>query len=273
MPANNEYIEKILERGGLYRQAILDLAHLLSTENDDSEVISTADAIERIAEANVEELRSKAKKLLNSMKGKSAEDKDIALNNFMKINTKRFMAEKIIGLAQEAKAIVSRKGVITTSTSISNMIAYAREYERAYRLQSTSTPDDWIMEAIAAEEAAAAEAQEAEAYALVRAEIALMEDAAKARAVVEKQIEDDAARAAAAADAAAAVAEVDAFLKEQQIDEDEKLAWRVYEKLNGTKSQGGKSRKQKSRKQKSRKQKSRKQKSRKQKSRKQKSRK
>ena len=118
------------------------------------------------------------------MKGKSGEDKDIALNNFTKINTKRFMAEKIIGLAQEAKAIVSRKGVITTSTSISNMIKYAREYERDYRLQSTSTPDDWIMEAIAAEEAAAAaaaEAQEAEAHALVRQEIALREDEAAKR--------------------------------------------------------------------------------------------
>ena len=64
MPANNKYIQKILEENGLYRQAILDLAHLLSTENDDSEVISTADAIERVAEANVEELRSKAKNYL-----------------------------------------------------------------------------------------------------------------------------------------------------------------------------------------------------------------
>ena len=202
------------------------------------------------------------------MKGKSAEDKDIALNNFTKINTKRFMAEKIIGLAQEAKAIVSRKGVITTSTSISNMIAYAREYERAYRLQSTSTLDDWIMEAIAAEEAAAAEAQEAEAYALVRAEIALMEDAAKARAVVEKQIEDDAAKARA--------------VVEKQIEDDANLAyaWLIQEQeqqaINNqrhigainSQSQGGKSRKQKYRKQKSRKQKSRKQKSRKQKYRK-----
>ena len=256
MPANNEYIQKILEENGLYRQAILDLAHLLSTENDDSEVISTADAIERIAEANVEELRSKAKKLLISMKGKSAEDKDIALNNFMEIYTKRFMAEKIIGLAQEAKAIVSRKGVITTSTSISNMIKYAREYERAYRLQSTSTPDDWIMEAIAAEEAAAAEAQEAqeaEAHALVRAEIALMEDAAKARAVVEKQIEDDADLAYA-----------------WLIHEQEQQAINNQRHIGAINSQrhGGKSRKQKYRKQKSRKQKSRKQKSRKQKYRK-----
>ena len=31
MPANNKYIQKILEENGLYRQEILDLAHLLST--------------------------------------------------------------------------------------------------------------------------------------------------------------------------------------------------------------------------------------------------
>ena len=193
------------------------------------------------------------------MKGKSAEDREIAFINLKEINDMRFMAEKIIGLAQEAKARVSKNGVITTSSSSSsNMIEYAREYERAYRLQSTSTPDDWIMEAIAAEEAAAAEAQEAEAHALVRAEIALMEDAAKARAVVEKQIEDDADLAYA-----------------WLIHEQEQQAINNQRHIGAINSQrhGGKSRKQKYRKQKSRKQKSRKQKSRKQKSRKQKSRK
>ena len=207
----------------------------------------------------MKKLRYEVKNLLKSMKGKSAEDREIAFINLKEINDMRFMAEKIIGLAQEAKARVSKNGVITTSSSSSsNMIEYAREYERAYRLQSTSTPDDWIMEAIAAEEAAAAEAQEAEAHALVRAEIALMEDAAKARAVVEKQIEDDAAKARA--------------VVEKQIEDDADLAyaWLIHEQeqqainnqrhIGAINSQrhGGKSRKQKYRKQKSRKQKSRK---------------
>ena len=160
------------------------------------------------------------------------------------------------------------------------------------RAPSPASRESWASRA----EARAAEADDA----IVRQEIALMEDAdleqsiadaeaaaaeeaaeeaAVAAAVAEVDDlmkEEDAARAVAAArvaaadaaEEAAAVAAVDAFI----IDEDEAYARRLYEKLNGP-IQGGKSRKQKSRKQKSRKQKSRKQKYRKQKSRKQKYRK
>ena len=101
----------------------------------------------------------------------------------------------------------------------------------------------------------------------------LNERAAAAAAVVaevddfmkEEQIETDAARAAAAAEAAVAVAVVDAFMKEEEEREktDEELAWRVHEELNGPRPRhrgaiNSQRRGGKSRKQKSRKQKYRK---------------
>ena len=117
------------------------------------------------------------------------------------------------------------------------------------RAPSPASRESWASRAAAR----AAEADDA----IVRQEIALMEDADLEQSIADAEAAA-AEEAAEEAAVAAAVAEVDAYIK----DEDEELAWLLHEELNSQR-RGGKSRKQKSRKQKSRKQKSRKQKYRK----------
>ena len=165
-------------------------------------------------------------------------------------------AARVSNVAGMEGAAAGRAPAARAPAAAASRHTFARAIGRA---PSPASRESWASRAAAR----AAEADDA----IVRQEIALMEDAD-----LEKSIAD--AEAAAAEEAAeeaavaAAVAEVDAYIK----DEDEELAWLLHEELNSQR-RGGKSRKQKSRKQKSRKQKSRKQKSRKQKSRKQKSRK